>query len=76
MATASSVSTPAGVVPPSGGGVYPLNAMQRSWVRVALSNQRAVISRGRLKEREGSEVYLIRGREIAELDLLAELFAS
>lgn len=53
---------------------FSLTAMERAWVRQALTTQRAALMRSRQKEIAGSEIWSLRGKEIDSLNVLIERF--
>lgn len=50
------------------------SSVEKMWIVEALRVLRASLVRSRSKERSGSEVEVIRGREILEVDRLAARF--
>lgn len=53
-------------------GVLLTEPLDRAWVKKSLESQRAMLVRSRGKEMVGSEVHELRGREIAQLDVLIQ----
>ena len=45
-------------------------SLDRQWIKKSLESQRAMLVRSRSKELAGSEIYALRGAEIATLDRL------
>lgn len=52
-----------------------LSVLEREWLKQSLATQRKVIVRSRSNERAGSEIWELRGRELAQLDLLISRFS-
>ena len=53
-------------------GTVKLSDMERLWVKQSLALQKASLVRSLAKERQGSEIYQLRQREIAEVQSLME----
>lgn len=59
----------------SGRLVCDLDTIERSWVHVSLLAKREQLVRSRNKEVTGSEIWVLRGKEIEALNALAPKFA-
>lgn len=53
---------------------YELSAYEAQWVKKALEDERLRLIRARGKELAGSEISVLRGREIDQLTLLLQKF--
>ena len=53
-----------------------LTAMERQWIVQSLKTQYAVLQRSRNKEHVGSEIYMLRGRELDALNALITRFST
>jgi len=51
-------------------GFDSLVGLDRQWVRRSLEVLRMQLVRSRMKEVPGSEIYVLRGKELAQLDVL------
>lgn len=51
-----------------------LEGLDRAWVKRCIATQRAALVRQRAKEIEGSDIDVLRGKEIQQLDALAAKF--
>lgn len=54
---------------------FELDAIERSWVHVSLQAKREQLVRSRNKEVTGSEIWVLRGKEIEALNALMPKFA-
>lgn len=52
-----------------------LDVVERSWVHVSVLAKREQLLRSRNKELAGSEIWVLRGKEIEALNMLAPKFA-
>lgn len=47
------------------------DALERSWIRIAIQNQIKMIGRARTKELVGGDVWILRGKEMETLQAIA-----
>lgn len=55
-------------------GKYEFNAVERGWLKKSLESQRSMLIRSRQKELTGSDVWVLRGKEIEFLTVLISRF--
>lgn len=54
---------------------YDLTALETAWLKKSLETQRAAIVRNRNKEMAGSEIHVLRGKEIDQINNLLHKLA-